>query len=63
MRLIQRCQICRAEYYESPVCSHSTDEWDRYLDQDRFAGPQLSRRERRQKAKAERSTKPHPRSP
>jgi hypothetical protein len=56
MKAFQRCQICRAEYYDSPVCSHSMDEWDRYMDRDRFAAPQLSRRERRLQAKAERSS-------
>lgn len=52
MRAIQRCQICRAEYYDVPICVHSMDEWDRYLDMDGFAAPRLSRRERRLQAKA-----------
>lgn len=56
MRQIQRCQICRAEYYDSPICSHSMEEWDRYMAEDRFAAPRLSRRERRLQAKAERSS-------
>ncbi len=55
MRQIQRCQICRAEYYDSPICNHSMDEWDRYMAEDKFA-PRLSRRERRLQAKAERSS-------
>lgn len=50
MKLLNRCPICRAEWYEGspPPCDHSREEWEAH--RKREAEPEGNRRHRRARA-------------